>query len=111
MSELDSVQSAPTLATSPDVESSKSDELKQNEQESAKTDYAVAALNDHPGWKVIRGMMADDIDAFKSLSFVDMKKYSNAELGEVVRVEHMVATKLQTYLDKVDQTVLAVSHG
>jgi hypothetical protein len=42
---------------------------------------------------------------------VNLKQYDNAQLGEVVRVEHMLAEKLQKYLAKVDDAVKAVSDG
>lgn len=111
MSELEDLQNASTLATAPQIEAEKSDEQKAAEHEEAQKEYAVAALSEHPGWKTLRDMMVQDIDDFRTLKFVNMKQYTDKELGEVVRGEHAVANKLQAYLKKVDDAVKAVAHG
>jgi hypothetical protein len=106
--ELDDVMTvtSPTL-----IEAEKSDEQKEVEEKESKKLFEVAALAKHPGWKQVRKMMADDIDNVLRLRDVNLKQYDNAQLGEVVRVEHMLAEKLQKYLAKVDDAVKAVSDG
>ncbi len=94
--------------TSGIVEDEKSYELKRIESEQAQKDYSLAALNDHPGWIQIRKEMEQDIENFKTLKNINLARYRNDQLGELVRVEHMVAEKLQKYLDKTDNAVKAI---
>lgn len=91
-----------------DIEAEKSAEQKLIEQKQAQEDMQLAALRDHPGWKQIREQMEQDIEKFKSLEAIDMSRLDNAKLGEVVRTERMVATKLQEYVNKIDNAVKAV---
>lgn len=91
-----------------DIESEKSPEQKLIEAEQRQQDFSLAALKDHPGWKQIREQMEKDVEDFKSFVHIDMAKYNNTELGEVVRTERMVADKLQGYLNKIDAAVEAV---
>lgn len=111
MSELDMLQSTSSLATAPLIEDEKSAAQKAEEQKDSQDDFSVAALSKHPGWKQIREMMTQDIEDITMLKAIDMQKYTNEELGEVVRVEHQVAEKLQKYLSKVDEAVRAVGNG
>lgn len=108
MSELEDVT---TVSMPQIIEAEKSDDQKEVEAKETKKLYEVAALAKHPGWKEVRKMMASDIDNVLRLKDVNLKQYDNAQLGEVVRVEHMLAEKLKKYLAKVDDAVKAVSDG
>ena len=55
--------------------------------------------------------METDIDNFRMLKNIQMKSYDNSQLGELVRVEHMVAEKLQSYLTTIDEAVKAIVDG
>lgn len=99
------------VSSVPQIEAEKSTEQKETEDKENQKLIEVAALAQHPGWKHIRKMMAEDLDNVLRLKEVDLQKYTNAELGEVVRVEHMLAEKLQKYLSKIDDAVKAVSDG
>lgn len=111
MSELDDIQSTSTLITAPDIEAAKSPEQKSIEHDEMQKEFAVAALNQHPGWQELRAMMVKDIEDFRALRTVNMSSYNNKQLGEVVRTEHAIADRLETYLRKVDQAAKAVAHG
>lgn len=90
------------------VEDEKSPEQKAIEHDQTQDDYHLAALVDHPGWVQIREQMEKDIDDFKTFRSIDMSKYTNTQLGEVVRTERMVADKLQEYLNQIEEAVKAV---
>lgn len=93
------------------IEQDKSPEQKIIESEQVQDDRILAALQDHPGWIKLREGIEQDIADFNSFKNIDMSKYNDKELGEVVRTERMVATKLQNYLSKIDEAVKAVISG
>jgi hypothetical protein len=96
------------LPTQALIEEEKSSEQKTTEREQLNEDRHLAALKDHPGWAQIREQMLKDIDDFRNLTNVDISKYTDAELGQVVRGEKMVADKLQGYVQKIESAVKAV---
>lgn len=70
----------------------------------------IAALENHPGWKLIRDQFVSDIEEYRSGRKLDMfcKDYSlsNAQIGQATRTMNLVADELTRVLNAV---VIAVS--
>lgn len=111
MSELDDIRSVSNLASAPMIEAEKSAEQKSTELEEAQKEFAVAALNEHPGWKKIRARMEADIKKLRAHTGLDLKQYTDAQLGQTVRAERTAADILEARLKEVDDAVRAVANG
>jgi len=108
---MEDVDVSASTSVSYPIEQDKSPEQALIEQAQEREDYALAALKDHPGWKQIYDRMKADVDRIRSLAEVDMKQYTDKELGEVVRGEFRMASKLEEYLTSVEQAVQSVING
>ena len=111
MSELDNLSSVVLPELSYDMGQEKSPEQAAIEHEQVQKDYSLAALIDHPGWKQIKDKMLADVERIRSLKDIDFKTYPDKELGEVVRSEFQLATKLEEYLSSVEEAVKAIKNG
>ena len=105
----DLITSSLPLPTAALVEEEKSEDQKAAEYEQVQEDYNLAALYDHPGWKKIKEMFEQDIEDFRMLKKINISALDDAHLGQSVRVERMVAEKLQEYMNRVDEAAKAVA--
>lgn len=71
----------------------------------------LATVVSHPGWAEFESMLREDIEKFRTGKNVNFKTLSDNELGQIIRVEHMVADRLEAYLSKVYDTERSVREG
>lgn len=72
---------------------------------------AIASLNDHPGWKMLKDKFEKRIADYRSgqalaAAILDAE-VTNEKLGELTRTTNLVATELETLLITVEASVEA----
>ena len=84
----------------------------QEENEDIRAMAKVAALENHPGWKIIREKFLDRIEAYRSgFALVDeIANYNltDAQIGQMTRNMHLIAGELTGILNEVTLAVETV---
>ena len=80
----------------------KSEELKEVEHKEAVEEEKLAAIGRSDAWEFLDKKLAADIDRLERNADIDFKQLNDLELGQAVRVDHMLAQKLQSYRDEIN---------
>lgn len=84
------------------IDEEKSEELAEAELEEDRLEAEIGGLKGNRGWTALRNKILLDIEGLEKHSGVELNTMTNAELGEVVRTDLMVAEKLRNYVMMVE---------
>lgn len=90
------------LSLATPIDEDKSPAQAKEEKDEEKAELELAATTDEKGWPKLREMIEKDIDACERLTEVDLSRLNDLQLGRAVRVEQLLAAKLRSYLEKID---------
>jgi hypothetical protein len=79
-------------------------------EEALQYDQSLAALHFSEGWKQLKELMEEDIQKFKTGEFIkNVEEKSLEEVGKLFVIHQSVASFLDKYVSKVEESAKAVA--